>query len=225
MLPILSFQAAYFQRAFGMPLTDIALQVLVPVGLMAAAGAFSTGALTERLSAKYPNALAWLPGWGLILCVPAYWLAFTTESVPVAIGGLIVGAYVHYGYLGAQYTIAQGVASARSRATAVALLLFVVNMIGYGLGPLFVGFGSDYFMAQMLDASSYAGELNALVCKGSPAELLASLGAEKSAACMNASAGGLRRAILVTVSIFAVAGAIYLFTCKTLQQDLIAKLS
>ena len=220
-----SFQAAYFQRAFGMPLTDIALQVLVPVGLMAAAGAFSTGVLTERLSSKYPNALAWLPGWGLILCVPAYWLAFTTESVPVAIGGLIVGAYVHYGYLGAQYTIAQGVASARSRATAVALLLFVVNMIGYGLGPMFVGFGSDYFMAQMLDASSYADELNTVICKGSPAELLASLGAEKSAACINASAGGLRSAILITVSIFALAGAIYLLTCKTLQKDLVAKLS
>lgn len=39
------------------------------------------------------------------------------------------------------------------------------------------------------------------------------------------SAGGLRRAILVTVTIFAVAGLIYLMTCKTLQRDLVAKLS
>jgi len=220
-----SFQAAYFQRAFDMPLTDIALLVLVPVGLVAAAGAFVTGVLTERLSDRYPNAVAWLPGWGLIICVPFYWIAFTTQSIPLAIAMLIVGAFVHYGYLGAQYTIAQGVASAHSRATAVALFLFAVNMIGYGLGPLFVGFASDYFMQQTLLASSYATELNTLVCKGSAIDLAASLGEEKALVCAQASAEGLRSAILVTVTVFALAGAIYLYTCRRLQKDLVAKMN
>ena len=47
-----SFQAAYFQRAFDLPLTDIALQILVPVGLFAALGAYVTGVWTEKLSGK-----------------------------------------------------------------------------------------------------------------------------------------------------------------------------
>ncbi len=219
-----SFQAAYFQRAFDMPLTDIALQVLVPVGLVAAAGAYSSGVLTEKLSGRYPNAVAWLPGWGLILCVPFYWWAFTTSSVLFAVIGLVIGAYVHYGYLGAQYTIAQGVASVRSRATAVALFLFVVNMIGYGLGPLFVGFASDFFMGHVLQASAFSGELTTALCKGTAAELTATLGADQALVCAEASARGLRSAILVTVTVFAVAGVIYLITCRRLQQDLVASM-
>lgn len=220
-----SFQAAYYQRAFELPLTDIALQILVPVGLFAAAGAFTSGVLTERLSARYPNAVAWLPGWGLIICVPCYWVAFTSMSIPISVGALILGAFVHYGYLGSQYTIAQGVANARSRATAVALFLFVVNMIGYGLGPLFVGFLSDHFMGEALAASGFASELTTVLCKGSAADLLAALGPDKAGVCAAASAEGLRNAILVTVTIFAVAGVIYLVTCRRLQQDLVAKLS
>ncbi|MFK7912758.1 MAG: spinster family MFS transporter [Pseudomonadales bacterium] len=220
-----SFQAAYFQRAFGMPLTDIALMILVPVGLVAAAGAFASGVCTEKLSARFPNAVAWLPGWGLIICVPFYWIAFTSSSIPIAIATLMIGAFVHYGYLGSQYTIAQGVATARSRATAVALFLFVVNMIGYGLGPLFVGFTSDYFMSQTLLASSFASELSTAACKGSATELIATLGPDQAAVCAEASASGLRQAILVTVTIFAVAGVIYLITCRKLQQDLVAKMS
>ncbi|MFK8050699.1 MAG: spinster family MFS transporter [Halioglobus sp.] len=220
-----SFQAAYFQRAFDMPLTDIAFQILVPVGLVAAMGAFCSGLLTEKISGKYPNAVAWIPGWGLIICVPFYWVAFTTDSIPIAVFMLIIGAFTHYGYLGAQYTIAQGVASAHSRATAVALLLFVVNMIGYGLGPLFVGFGSDFFMSQALMSSSYAGELSIAMCKGSATDLLARLEPNQVAMCAQASATGLRHAILVVVTLFALAGYIYLITCKRLQEDLSAKMS
>lgn len=219
-----SFQAAYFQRAFDLPLTDIALQILVPVGLVAALGVYASGVLTEKLSSRYPNAVAWIPGWGLIVCVPFYWIAFTSQSVPMAIGMLMIGAFLHYGYLGAQYTIAQGVANARSRATAVALFLFVVNIIGYGLGPLFVGFASDYFMSETLLATSYASELTTLLCKGSAAELIANLGPDQAAVCAQASAEGLRQAILVTVTIFAAAGVIYLITCRKLQQDLVTKM-
>ena len=47
----------------------------------------------------------------------------------------MIGGFVKYGYLAAQYTIGQGVVSMRVRAMATAVLLFVVNLIGYGFGP------------------------------------------------------------------------------------------
>ena len=56
--------------------------------------------------------------------------------------GLMAGGFIKYGYLAAQYTIGQGVVTMRVRATAIAVLLFVVNLLGYGLGPLFAGFVS-----------------------------------------------------------------------------------
>jgi hypothetical protein len=52
-----------------------------------------------------------------------------------AASGLGCGLPCHYSYLGAQYTIGQGVVSQRSRASAIAILLFIIALIGNGLGP------------------------------------------------------------------------------------------
>ncbi len=220
-----NFQVAFFQRVHEMSISEVALQIAVPLGLAASFGAFITGYLTEKLSSRYPNAVAWLPGIMLIACVPFYWIGFTTESVPFALAVLLVGAVLHYGYLGAQYTICQGVASVRSRATAVALFLFVVNLIGYGCGPLVMGIVSDLLMSADLAASQFAAELTPQSCKGKSDELIAALGADKASACLTASAEGLRWSMIYIVSIFLIAGAMYVFACKTLQQDLVAKMS
>ncbi|HEY9093022.1 MFS transporter [Parasphingorhabdus sp.] len=220
-----NFQVAFFQRVHEMSIADVTLKIAVPLGLAASFGAFITGYFTEKLSGRYPNAVAWLPGIMLIVSVPFYWIGFTTSSIPFALGVLIVGAALHYGYLGAQYTICQGVASPRSRATAIAMFLFIVNLIGYGCGPLAIGLLSDFLMTADLAASQYAAELSPQLCKGRPEELVATLGAAQAQACLTASGEGLRWAILYMSSIFALAGGLYLYICKTLQQDLVAKMN
>jgi hypothetical protein len=161
----------------------------------------------------------------LIICVPFYWAGFTSDNVPFALSTMLVAGMLHYGYLGAQYTICQGVASPRSRATAVALFLFFVNLVGYGCGPLVLGIISDVLMKADLAASAFSTVLTPQMCRGTTEQLIATLGAPKAQACLTASAEGLRWAILYIVSIFTVAGAMYIYTCKTLQQDLVAKMS
>ena len=69
--------------------------------------------------------------------IPVYVYVF------IAFWGL--AAMCHFAYLGAQYNIGQGVVSHRSRATAIAVLLILVSLIGNGIGPYFVGFMSDVF--------------------------------------------------------------------------------
>ena len=154
-----NFQVAFFERAHGLTTSEAAVQIAAPLGIAASFGAFAAGWLTEKLSGKYPNAVAWVPGWWLILCVPLYWIGFYVDNLTVAFAVLLVGVILHYGYLGAQYTISQGVASARARATAVAIFLFIVNIIGYGGGPLVMGIVSDYLMAADLAASAFGSEL------------------------------------------------------------------
>ncbi len=194
----------------------------MPLGLDASLGAFTAGYLTDRISHRHPNAVALIPGWALILCVPFYWVGFSVESIPLALASLLVGNLLHYSYLGAQYTICQGVASTRSRATAVAIMLFVANLIGYGMGPLFVGFLSDALMVGHLEQT--AGNLiQAAACDGSAADLAARLGADQAAMCLESKAAGLQQAILAGVSLYALGGLLYLLCCKTLQRDLVAK--
>jgi predicted MFS family arabinose efflux permease len=219
-----NFQVAFFQRVHELSISQVTLQIAVPLGLAASFGAFFTGFLTEKMSGRFPNVVAWLPGVMLIISVPLYWAGFTTGSVPFALAALLFAAALHYGYLGAQYTICQGVASARSRATAVAIFLFVVNLIGYGCGPLVLGIVSDVLMSADLAASQFAAELTPQLCKGTAQQLVDSLGAGKAEVCLRASAEGLRWAMICIVSIFLIAGSMYIYTCKTLQRDLVAKM-
>lgn len=221
---LINFQAAFFQRVHGMSVAEVAMEVAVPLGLAASFGAFAAGYLTERLSARFPNAVAWIPGLGLLAAVPLYMLGLAAGSVGLALGLMIVAAILHYSYLGAQYTICQGVASTRARATAVALFLFIVNLIGYGLGPLWVGLLSDLRMETLLQASPYAAELSLQACKGAESALVSSLGELQARDCLAASAEGLRQSLSWTILVLALAGAGYLWICRGLQQDLVARL-
>ena len=75
-----------------------------------------------------------------------------------------------YGYIAAQYTIGQGVVTMRVRAMAIAVLLFIANLIGYGFGPLFIGYTSDVFFARVPQRSA-SRRRNLLVTNATPVRL------------------------------------------------------
>ena len=65
--------------------------------------------------------------------------AFTIGIVPALLGGV---------YLGPSFALNQGLVSVQMRSVASAIILFIVNIIGLGLGPQTVGILSDLFSAQ-----------------------------------------------------------------------------
>ncbi|MCR5879602.1 hypothetical protein [Phenylobacterium sp. J367] len=187
------------------------------MALASAVGTVATGWLAERLSARHPNAIAWLPGAGMILSVPFYVWAFTTSSLWAALVGLCVGGAMKYGYLAGQYTISQGVVSAQFRAVATAILLFLANLLGYGLGPLFIGAASDLlFSLQVADLG--AAGLSRQACEGAARAALAVGQAEL---CATASAKSLQRAMLITSGLYAFGGLFFLISCRWLQRDIV----
>jgi len=218
-----AFQASFFQRAYDMSLGDVATQFLIPLGLTATAGSFLGGYLTEKLSTKSQTTVAWLPGVGLIICVPFYWFGVSSSSPTTAFAMLMIGAIFHYLYLGAQFTICQAVVGARSRPTAIALMLFVVNMIGYGFGPPVTGFLSDIYASSYLEASAFGSELTVAICKGG-AEAVAKLGADQAQICGKMASEGLRGALRMIALFYGVAGVFYLVTAKCLPRDLVSKM-
>lgn len=222
---IIAFQASFLIRNYQLSLAEAATKFIVPLGLAAALGTFLAGYLTEKISGRYANAVAWIPAIGLILSVPFYWLGFGSENPQIALILLLIAAAVQYSYLGAQFTICQAVVGAQSRATATAIMLFVINLIGYGAGPLTVGLLSDYFAAQMLASSPFGDMMHLSMCKGESASLLQNLGAEKAAYCAQASAAGLRKSMQLISLGFIFAGAVFFWTSKILHKDLIAKMS
>jgi len=67
-------------------------------------------------------------------------LSFLILALPVFAGAI---------WYGPVFASAQSLVQPRTRATAAAVLLFVINLVGLGLGPLLVGIFSDVFAQSM----------------------------------------------------------------------------
>jgi hypothetical protein len=178
-----------------------------------------TGWLAEKVVKRHPNAIAWLPAAGLILCVPPYLIGFSAENKWIALAGICTGAGIKYGYIAAQYTIGQGVVGMRTRATATAILLFVVNLLGYGAGPPFIGYVSDIFFNMQASAEGFA-DIARASCKGAG---LAALPEAAQAFCRAAEAKALQNSLLITSVLYALPAVFFLLCMRTLQKDLVAK--
>jgi MFS family permease len=101
------------------------------------------GRLADHFGARDERWYLWVPGIATLLGVPAA-IAFylwPTPYVAVALGCVpaILGAM----YLGPTFALTQTLVRPRMRALASAILLFIINMIGLGGGPTFVGWLSD----------------------------------------------------------------------------------
>jgi predicted MFS family arabinose efflux permease len=216
---ISTFQTSFLMRTHGVTLTEAALQFNVPSALAASVGVLLTGWIAEKVVKTRPNAIAWLPAVGLIACVPFYVVGFSSDNKWVALICICIGAGIKYGYLASQYTIGQGVVGARTRATATAILLFVVNLLGYGAGPPFIGFVSDILFNQQAAAAGFA-DLARASCKGA---LLQGLPEAAQAFCKGAEAQALQTSLVITSVLYALPAIFFLLCVKTLQKDLVAK--
>jgi hypothetical protein len=105
----------------------------------------------------------------------------------------------------------------RMRATAVAVLFFVLNLIALGFGPPFTGWCIDQFARAAFTAKGMAGDFLE-VCKGGLAPAGAS--PELAAACPAAMAEGTRAGIVSNLLIYAWAGVHYLLAAITLPKDI-----
>lgn len=217
---LFGFQAPMMQRLHGIKPGDFQLQYGVPLALISAVGTFLGGYLTQVLTPRSATAVAWIPAVGVLVAIPLYVWGFYSEpgAMQLVIWG--TGAMFHYAYLGAQYTIGQGVVSQRSRASAIAILLFIIALIGNGAGPQIVGIMSDMFMRMQIEAAGMGDQLTNAVCRGKD---LSALTAEQQAVCVSAYGEGLRQSMAATVLFFVPAAAFYLLASLTLKKDLVAK--
>jgi len=213
---LFTFQIPFLVREHGLSVRDASIYYGAPLSAIAALGTFLGGYLTDKLTPRFANAVAIVPALGLLIAIPAYILAFYSSHLTLVFIFWSIGALCHYAYLGAQYNIGQGVVSPQSRASAIAILLIVVSIIGNGIGPQFVGSMSDFFTSLSLQSADLTREL----CAAPDA-----LSSDQAASCAQARSGGLKQSISVTTLWFAIAAFCFLMSTKTLQKDFVASLS
>ena len=140
-----TFTQPYFHRAFGLSYTQVGLIFGLIGGAAAAAGTVLGGVASDWAGRR---ALCWyalIPGFSVLLAGPGYVLAYTRESPQLAVACLVVPMLLHYVYLGPTLGVMHNLVGPRMRATATALFIFIVNLIGLGAGPYVTGRLNDYF--------------------------------------------------------------------------------
>ncbi|MBI1398941.1 MFS transporter [Hyphomonas sp.] len=213
---IAAFSTSFLLRTHHLTLTEAALIFSLVLGLMAALGVFLSGFLADKLSKRYPTALSWMPALGMGLSVPLYWMGYMAPTVPLMIPPLMLAATLHYFYLGPMYAVSAGVVDSRTRATAVAITLFAVNLIGIGLGPTLAGALSSVLKSMMLSGADLGLSIEA--CK-----VTAGLAADQAAACTSANARALQWTIVIFATLYGWAALHYLLAGKTLSRDMLSK--
>jgi MFS family permease len=139
--------AAYF--GLGGKLAFLGLALGIIIGLAGTMGTGIGGRLGDRHAAVHPSGYMTVPTWSTLMAVPFLVAAFLVPSVIGAFALLLIPHFLKAMWYGPVFACVQGLVAPRSRATAIAVFLLFVNMIGLGLGPVMAGALSDVLSKTM----------------------------------------------------------------------------
>ena len=142
---ISNFATLFLMREKGMQLSEVAIWYALVVGIGMSAGIYVSGRLIDRFGVRRKAAYAVIPAISLILALP-FFLGFVwAPHWQLALVLLSVPMFLNSFFLSATVTLVQGEVHPARRVISGALLLLVMNFIGLGLGPTYVGMASDFF--------------------------------------------------------------------------------
>jgi MFS family permease len=131
-----------FERSHGLGTGEIGTWLFF-LGFFGMIGTFGAGWLCDKTGHTDKRWYLWIPGVATLLHVPFAIFTYLYHDPQIA---LIVyaGAYVlGHAYLAPTFAMTQALVSVRMRALAASILLFILNIIGLGLGPQITGILSD----------------------------------------------------------------------------------
>jgi predicted MFS family arabinose efflux permease len=150
---VLNFTTLFLMREKGMTLNEVAVYYALLVGICVSAGMYVSGRLVDWLGSKSKTAYAYVPAVGLTLAVPLFAGFVWAPSWPLALAFLAIPTGLNYFYLSPAVVLVQEEVQPNQRVLSGALLLLVMNLIGLGFGPTYLGAASDFFRASHPDNS------------------------------------------------------------------------
>jgi MFS family permease len=193
---VASFNSAFLMRTYGMTVAQVGGWMALVAVAGGSTGTYFGGWLADRLSERKQDRRwqLWVPGTAALAALPLGLIVYIVPIKEVSVWTMIPALAIASMYLGPTYSITHGLVGARERALAGALLLFIINLIGLGMGPLVVGILSDVLK-------------NHFVGQGQ--------------AALAAAASGLRWSLAAMVCVNAWAAFHYIRAARTLREDLI----
>ena len=117
------------------------------LGFAGIAGTFLGGWLCDKAGGKDARWYMWIPGIASLISLPLFLVVYLGPEPYVALWVFAIPYALSSIWLAPTFSMTQGLVGIRMRALASGVLLFIINIIGMGLGPQFTGVLSDVFNA------------------------------------------------------------------------------
>lgn len=139
-----TWTAVFLQSSHGMTLAAASTYLGLQTGLVAGVGTFLGGYLADYLAKHHIGWSAWVVTAAIVFSIPFTFVIYLSDDRATVLWVMTATILVGGVYLAPTFALVQNLVPTRMRSTAAALLLFLINLIGLGAGPLIVGAIADF---------------------------------------------------------------------------------
>jgi MFS transporter, Spinster family, sphingosine-1-phosphate transporter len=136
---------AFLERARGIPRDDATVGFGAIVVITGFIGTFVGGWLGDYCARYSRQAYLWLSAIATLVSAPFVWFALTTESHTMYLVCMVTAQLLLFLSTGPINAVIVNLVSATERATAIALEVFAIHLLGDALSPPLIGVLSDHF--------------------------------------------------------------------------------
>ncbi len=136
---------AFLERARGIPRSEATVSFGAIVVVTGFIGTFLGGWLGDYCAQYSRRAYLWLSAIATLVAAPFVWMALTTDSHAVYLASMVWAQLCLFLSTGPINAAIVNLVSATERATAIALSVFAIHLLGDALSPPLIGALSDHF--------------------------------------------------------------------------------
>jgi MFS family permease len=140
---VLQWNPSYLIRTFGLGTREVGLSLGLIIGVMGGAGTLFGGFVSDWLGKRDLRWYLFVPAISVALSIPFYFATFQAGTATLALALFVAPGFLANLFTGPSFATIQSLSPPRMRAMAASLYLFILNLIGLGLGPAAVGIASD----------------------------------------------------------------------------------
>lgn len=199
-----AFTAPFFMRVHGLTLTETALFVAIISTTASTAGMSLGGFGIDFIARRGARWYALLPFCGIATSVPLYLAGYSLDSEIAAVTLITIGGIFLFFHSVPTLVAFQNMVAPQQRTTAAFVYFFVSTLVGVGFGPPLIGLLSDFFASSALLLHNAGTPCNAR---------------DLSPACMEASATGIRSALLTSIGLYVWAALHYWLAARAIAAE------
>lgn len=140
---MLNWNPSLLERVKGMSMIQIASFYSILLGIAGIVGTFGAGWLADQLGRRDRRWFAWIPALAFAFSLPGLAGIIVAPTWQMTLGCMAIPALLNNMYLAPALAVVQNAAPPERRTVAGATLLFVLNLMGLGCGPVYMGWISD----------------------------------------------------------------------------------